>query len=65
MLPREVTFSAELDQLLFTPLPELAALRSPATLVNLSSTQLQPNTPLKLLVRPEQNMRPALCGAHS
>ena len=49
VLPREVTFSAELDQLLFTPLPELATLRSPTALANLSSTQLQPNAPLKLV----------------
>ena len=57
VLPREVTFSAELDQLLFTPLPELAALRNPSALANISSTQLQPNRPLKLVSSNQTEVR--------
>ena len=48
VLLREVTFNAELDQLVFTPLPELALLRQVPPLVNMSATRLQPEKVLSI-----------------
>ena len=46
MLLREVTFNAELNQLVFTPLPELASLRKATPLLILTPKLLQPSQPL-------------------
>lgn len=48
VLLREVTFNAELDQLVFTPLPELASLRQATPLLNLTDILLQPSQSLPI-----------------
>ncbi len=50
VLLREVTFNAELDQLVFTPLPELASLRQAPPLLNFTAKLLRPNQPIPITI---------------